>query len=151
MKDIHFHLLMAVFLPWMSPIVLAGDWHGSPLMPGATNWQIMSVCFKSPAEHTCYMYVAKNCISAPLLYIVSAQQSVPLFTCVSTLQFLHAHNWTHTCKTTIVHAHLCTGKKNSPTYRHLNLEDDVIWNLPEDSQLECQLVHCMSISNPTWI
>lgn len=97
-KDIHFYLLVVVALPWISPMALEGDWRGSTLVPGATNWHISLVCRKPPTRHTCYMHVAKNGISAPLPHIVWTQQSVPLSTCVSIPQFQHAQNVTHTCR-----------------------------------------------------
>ena len=82
-KDIHINLQVAAALPWMSPTALEGDWRGSTRMPGASNWHIPLVCCKPHTGHTCYMYVAKNGISAPLPHIVWTQQGVPLSTCVS--------------------------------------------------------------------
>ena len=55
------------------------------------------VCRKPPTRHTCYMSVAKNCISAPLPNTVWTQRSVPLSTCVSVPSTPPLpHNATHT-------------------------------------------------------
>lgn len=104
-KDIHFYLLVVVALPWISPI-------------GATNWHISLVWLKPPTRHTCYTYVAKKGISAPLPHIVWTQHRVPLSTCVSIPLFLHAECNTH-LQITNVHAHLLAHKE---THSNMSLD-----------------------------
>lgn len=81
-RDIHFYLLSATALHSISPIALEGDWRGSTLVPGATNWHISLVCCKPPTRHTCYMYVAKNGISAPLLHSVNTAERPSVYLCL---------------------------------------------------------------------
>lgn len=107
MKDIYFYLLVVVFSAQNEPHGAGWRLAWLTLMPGATNWHIPLVCRKPPTRHTCYMHVAKNDISAPLLHIVWTQQSVPLSTCVSV--------FTHTqCNT---HLQLADGREHVVTHK----------------------------------
>lgn len=114
MKDIHFCLLVAVSLPWKCPIVLAWDWHSSPLVPGATNWHTLLVCHEPPARHTCYMCVAKNHISAPLPYLCErSRASLCLPMSLPFHSYMHKKYYTPATRQHYVHTYT-QGKETHP-------------------------------------